>query len=149
MVNKIWSIGIFFEKDKRCSFWVFTKLKKKSKLRIDRTAGSGTWLGRSVKEVKDESGLSDYVICEIKNQNAVGPDDDQDQDNSTVELETMNKKRKAAEEKSSVDQTVKKTCVGESYNLNQGNADGWNASTVTYNQQIFEGLEIQDPNKLP
>ncbi|XP_022754073.1 NAC domain-containing protein 83-like [Durio zibethinus] len=48
-----WNI---FDKDKKCSYWVFTMLKKKSKSRIDRTAGSGTWLGRSIKEVKDKHG---------------------------------------------------------------------------------------------
>ncbi|XWS73809.1 hypothetical protein CRYUN_Cryun02cG0161100 [Craigia yunnanensis] len=186
-----------FDKDKQCSFWVFTKLKKKSKSRIDRTAGSGTWLGRSIKEVKDErgqflgfdkyftftckknqsnrgrdgnwimhefslsdQGLSDYVICEIKNKNAVGSDDDQDNptaksddylDNPTAEVEAINQKQKALElvndEEMSVP-TVKKICVDER-NINQGNAE-WNGSTLTTNQEIFRelnGQENHDPNQ--
>ncbi|XWS73807.1 hypothetical protein CRYUN_Cryun02cG0160900 [Craigia yunnanensis] len=175
-----------FDKDKQCSFWVFTKLKKKSKSRIDRTAGSGTWLGRSIKEVKDErdqllgfdkyftftckknqsnrgrdgnwimhefslsdQDLSDYVICEIKNKNAVGSDDDQDY--PTEEVEAINQKQKALElvndEEMSVP-TVKKNCV-DRRNINQGNAE-WNGSTLTTNQEIFrelDGQENHDPNK--
>ncbi|XVF37675.1 hypothetical protein REPUB_Repub20aG0030000 [Reevesia pubescens] len=45
-----------FDKDAKKTFWVFTKLKKKSKSRIDRTAGDGCWLSRSIKEVKDAHG---------------------------------------------------------------------------------------------
>ncbi|XP_022722148.1 NAC domain-containing protein 83-like [Durio zibethinus] len=45
-----------FNKDEKKSFWVFTKLKKKSKSRIDRTAGCGCWLGRNTKEVRNASG---------------------------------------------------------------------------------------------
>ncbi|KAG8499941.1 hypothetical protein CXB51_006330 [Gossypium anomalum] len=48
-----WNI---FDKNSKTSYWVFTKLKKKSKLRIDRTAGSGCWLARNTKEVYDDSG---------------------------------------------------------------------------------------------
>ncbi|XP_016713938.2 NAC domain-containing protein JA2L-like [Gossypium hirsutum] len=48
-----WNI---FDKNSKTSYWVFTKLKKKSKLRIDRTAGSGCWLARNAKEVYDDSG---------------------------------------------------------------------------------------------
>lgn len=103
-----WNI---FDKKLKTPYWVFTKLKKKSKLRIDRTAGSGCWLARNTKEVYDNSGnllgyhkyftfsckndqwmnqenghwimhefslqredSNDYVICEIKNKDVVGPD---------------------------------------------------------------------------
>ncbi|XP_022722149.1 NAC domain-containing protein 72-like [Durio zibethinus] len=45
-----------FNKDDNKSFWVFTKLKKKSKSSIDRTTGCGCWLGRNTKEVKNASG---------------------------------------------------------------------------------------------
>ncbi|XWS09354.1 hypothetical protein CRYUN_Cryun40dG0078000 [Craigia yunnanensis] len=48
-----WNI---FNKDAKQSFWVFTKLKKKSKSRFDRIAGCGCWLGQSIKEIKDASG---------------------------------------------------------------------------------------------
>ncbi|MBA0579882.1 hypothetical protein Gorai_022126, partial [Gossypium raimondii] len=104
-----WNI---FDQDSAESFWVITKLKKRSKSRIERTAGDGCWLQQYVKEVKhkdggevigfdkyftlitskkskksngqwvmhDEyslkdqeaasAGLSDSVICEIKNKDA-------------------------------------------------------------------------------
>ncbi|KAE8730845.1 hypothetical protein F3Y22_tig00002866pilonHSYRG00039 [Hibiscus syriacus] len=45
-----------FDTETRRSFWVFTKLRKKSKSRIDRTAGCGCWLARSTKEVLDKKG---------------------------------------------------------------------------------------------
>ncbi|KAH1095939.1 hypothetical protein J1N35_012860 [Gossypium stocksii] len=48
-----WNI---FDKNSKTPYWVFTKLKKKSKLRIDRTAGSGCWLARNTKEVYDDGG---------------------------------------------------------------------------------------------
>ncbi|XP_022754215.1 NAC domain-containing protein 78-like [Durio zibethinus] len=185
-----WNI---FDKDHNASFWVFTKLKKKSKSRIDRIAGSGTWLARSTKEVKDEhgqllgfekyftfickkdqssrgingnwimhefslsdQGLSDYVICEIKNKDAVAVavGSDHGQDNSAAEAEAVNQKRKALElvndEEMSVP-TLKKICVDDQSKLNQGNAE-WIGSTLTHNQLIFGEVndqEDQDPNELP
>ncbi|KAB2039522.1 hypothetical protein ES319_D02G015600v1 [Gossypium barbadense] len=48
-----WNI---FDKNSKTPYWVFTKLKKKSRLRIDRTAGSGCWLARNTKEVYDDGG---------------------------------------------------------------------------------------------
>ncbi|XP_040945330.1 NAC transcription factor 29 [Gossypium hirsutum] len=48
-----WNI---FDKNSKTPYWVFTKLKKKSRLRIDRTAGSGCWLARNTKEVYDNGG---------------------------------------------------------------------------------------------
>ncbi|XWS22206.1 hypothetical protein CRYUN_Cryun29cG0014300 [Craigia yunnanensis] len=120
-----WNI---FDKEAKNSFWVFTKLKKKSKSRIDRTAGCGCWLGRNSKEVKNaggqllgfekyftfsckkdksisqnngnwimhefslnEEGLTDYVVCEIKNKDVVGLGYRED------EVEPKNKKRKTLE----------------------------------------------------
>ncbi|XP_022754217.1 NAC domain-containing protein 68-like [Durio zibethinus] len=189
-----WNI---FDKDHNDSFWVFSKLKKKSKSRIDRTAGSGTWLARSTKEVKDESGqllgfekyftfirkkdqssrgingnwimhefslsdqgLSDYVICEIKNKDAmavavaVAVGSDHGQNNSTAKAEAVYQKRKALvlvnDEEMSVP-TSKKICIDDQSNLNQGKAE-WNGSTLTNNQVIFgevDDQENQDPNKLP
>ncbi|XVE56802.1 hypothetical protein DITRI_Ditri04bG0039900 [Diplodiscus trichospermus] len=182
-----------FRDNKRSCFWVFTKLVKKSKSRIDRTAGSGTWLGRNVKEVRDEHGqllgfdkyftftckkdessqgrngnwimhefslidqdLSDYVICEIRNKDAVDLDDDVDEeDDSTSAKEPINQKRKAIEldndEESMSVPTVKNMCVGES-NANQDNAEWINGSSLPNNQEnIFGEIEDQenhDPNKL-
>ncbi|XVF65629.1 hypothetical protein PTKIN_Ptkin09bG0264400 [Pterospermum kingtungense] len=46
-----------FDKNGKESFWVLTKLKKKSKSRIERTVGCGCWLGRCTKEINSESGL--------------------------------------------------------------------------------------------
>ncbi|TYH51495.1 hypothetical protein ES332_D10G279200v1 [Gossypium tomentosum] len=106
--------NIFNQDSAEESFWVITKLKKKSKSRIERTAGDGCWLQQYIKEVKNSDGgevigydkyfkytrkksqksngqwsmhefslkdqealgLSDYVICEIKNKDAavVSPD---------------------------------------------------------------------------
>ncbi|PPD75423.1 hypothetical protein GOBAR_DD27660 [Gossypium barbadense] len=87
-----WNI---FDHDLADSFW---KLKKKSTSRTERTAGDGCWLGRYIKYVKNKdgedigydkyfthefslkdqeaAGLSDFVICEIKNKDAavVSPD---------------------------------------------------------------------------
>ena len=136
-----WNI---FNKDAKQSFWVFTRLKKKSKSRFDRIAGGGCWLGRNIKEIKDESGqllgfdkyftftckkdksscqgnghwimhefslkdegLSDYVICEIRNKDA-GVSFDHQED----EVESRNKKRKSldiSDEEISVP-SMKKVC---------------------------------------
>ncbi|XWS09355.1 hypothetical protein CRYUN_Cryun40dG0078100 [Craigia yunnanensis] len=120
-----WNI---FNKDEKQSFWVFTKLKKKSKSRFDRIAGCGCWLGRNIKEIKDASdksscqgnghwimhefslkdeGLSDYVICEIRNRDA-GVSFDHQED----EVESRNKKRKSidiSDEEISVP-SMKKVC---------------------------------------
>ncbi|XVF65628.1 hypothetical protein PTKIN_Ptkin09bG0264300 [Pterospermum kingtungense] len=46
-----------FDENGKESFWVLTKLKKKSKSRIERTVGCGCWLGRCTKEINSESGL--------------------------------------------------------------------------------------------
>ncbi|KAH1045636.1 hypothetical protein J1N35_036420 [Gossypium stocksii] len=48
-----WNI---FDQDLAESFWVITKLKKKSKSRIERTAGDGCWLQQYIKEVKNSDG---------------------------------------------------------------------------------------------
>ncbi|XVF84368.1 hypothetical protein PTKIN_Ptkin17bG0031000 [Pterospermum kingtungense] len=45
-----------FNKDDPKSFWVFTKLKRKSKSKIDRVAGHGCWLGRSSKVIENARG---------------------------------------------------------------------------------------------
>ncbi|TYH90785.1 hypothetical protein ES332_A13G072800v1 [Gossypium tomentosum] len=48
-----WNI---FDQDLLESFWVLTKLKKKSKSRIERTAGDGCWFQQFAKEVKSKDG---------------------------------------------------------------------------------------------
>ncbi|MBA0667475.1 hypothetical protein Goklo_000550, partial [Gossypium klotzschianum] len=65
-----WNI---LDQDSPESFWVLTKLNKKSKSRIERTAGDGCWLQQFAKEVKNKDGgevIGDLVICEIKNKDA-------------------------------------------------------------------------------
>ncbi|XWS52563.1 hypothetical protein CRYUN_Cryun11dG0081700 [Craigia yunnanensis] len=108
-----------FDKDNKMLFWVFAKLKK-SKARIDRTAGSGTWLGRSIKEVKDERDHQDDSTAEVGS-------DHHHQDYSTAEVESTDKKRKALEvndEQIKSVLTVKKICVDDQISyLNQGNAE--------------------------
>ncbi|XVF37664.1 hypothetical protein REPUB_Repub20aG0029000 [Reevesia pubescens] len=146
-----------FNKAVTNSFWVFTKLKKKNKSRIDRTAGCGCWHGRNIKEVKDESGnilgfdkyfsftckkrntssqdhangnwimheyslredgLSEFVICEIKNKDsAVGLGHQEDGG------KPKNKKHKTLEvnDEDMSFPSIKKVCVEG--NLNQANID--------------------------
>ncbi|MFQ6663047.1 hypothetical protein Gotur_030704 [Gossypium turneri] len=116
------------------SFWVITKLKKRSKSRIERTAGDGCWLQQYVKEVKHKdggevigfdryftftskkskksngqwvmheyslkdqeaasAGLSDSVICEIKNKDAAVVSSDYEESEGEIK---KNKKRKLME----------------------------------------------------
>ncbi|KAG8644493.1 hypothetical protein MANES_11G134150v8 [Manihot esculenta] len=49
-------------------FYVFTKLKKRSKDRVDRTAGSGVWNGRTTHRYKDPRGswLKKDFIFQLK-----------------------------------------------------------------------------------
>ncbi|XWS13196.1 hypothetical protein CRYUN_Cryun36dG0016700 [Craigia yunnanensis] len=169
-----------FDKHAKESFWVFTKLKKKSKLRIDRTAGRGCWLGRSTKEIKTASGqllgfdkyftftckkddmssqgnghwvmhefslrdegLSDYVVCEIKNKDvAVGLDHQEDE--VEAKNKNKNKKRKFLEvydEEISVPST-KKVCGDQQRSLNESESVQTMASTSANHQ------ESQDPNRV-
>ncbi|KAG8502113.1 hypothetical protein CXB51_000270 [Gossypium anomalum] len=95
-----------FDQDSAESFWVITKLKKRSKSRIERTAGDGCWLQQYVKEVKHKdggevigprscsSGLSDSVICEIKNKDAAVVSSDYEESEGEIK---KNKKRKLME----------------------------------------------------
>ena len=167
-----------FDKHAKESFWVFTKLKKKSKLRIDRTAGRGCWLGQNTKKIKNASGqllgfdkyftftckkddissqgnghwvmhefslrdegLSDFVVCEIKNNDAaVGLDHQEDE----VKAKNKNKKRKTLEvydEEISVP-SMKKVCGDHQRSLNESESVQTMASTNANHQ------ESQDPNRL-
>ncbi|MBA0849562.1 hypothetical protein Goshw_017493 [Gossypium schwendimanii] len=123
-----WNI---FDQDWAESFWIITKLKKRSKSRIERTAGDGCWLQQYVKEVehkdsgevigldkyftftskkskksngqwimheyslKDQeaasAGLSDSVICKIKNKDATVVSSDYKESEGEIK---KNKKRK-------------------------------------------------------
>ena len=152
-----------FDKDAKHSFWVITKLKKKSRSRIDRTAGCGCWLGRSMMEVQDEhgqvlgfdkyftftckknrsnrsngrwimhefslidQGLNDYVICEIKNKDAVKP--------KNKKFKTL----KGYDEEMSLIPTVNKVRVEN--NLNQVNLDERNGSRTLNYQKKFGNLD--------
>ncbi|KAG8480332.1 hypothetical protein CXB51_024706 [Gossypium anomalum] len=123
-----WNI---FDQDSAESLWVITKLKKKSKSRIERTAGDGCWLQQYIKEVKNSDGegigydkyftysrkksqksngqwimhefslkdqealgLSDFVICEIKNKDAAVVSPDYEECEGEI---NKNKKRKLME----------------------------------------------------
>ncbi|MFQ6646951.1 hypothetical protein Gotur_018923 [Gossypium turneri] len=124
--------NIFNQDSAEESFWVITKLKKKSKSRIERTAGDGCWLQQYIKEVKNSDGgevigydkyfkytrkksqksngqwimhefslkdqealgLSDYVICEIKNKDAAVVSPDYEECEGEI---NKNKKRKLME----------------------------------------------------
>ncbi|KAE8714480.1 hypothetical protein F3Y22_tig00110195pilonHSYRG00076 [Hibiscus syriacus] len=67
-----------FDTQSRWPFWVFTKLRKKSKSRIDRTEGSGCWLARSTKEVLDKKGrvlgIHKYFTFTTKNDQTTNKD---------------------------------------------------------------------------
>ncbi|XWS13203.1 hypothetical protein CRYUN_Cryun36dG0017300 [Craigia yunnanensis] len=160
-----WNI---FDKNANNSFWVLTKLKKKGKSKIDRTAGSGSWIARSIsKKVMDahgevlglrkyfcfkskedheqwimhefslnEAGLNDYVICKIKNKDAVEP---------------KNKKHASPEanddEEMSLESTAKKDYV--EIDLNQPNIEEWNGSGgLTIDQQKLGNLDDQGNHDL-
>ncbi|KAB2047769.1 hypothetical protein ERO13_A13G064566v2 [Gossypium hirsutum] len=124
-----WNI---FDQELPESFWVLTKLKKKSKSRIERTTGDGCWLQQFAKEVKNKDGgevigydkyftytskknkksngqwimhefslkeqeavgLSDLVICEIKNKDAAALSSDYEESKGEIK---KNKKRKLME----------------------------------------------------
>ncbi|PPD66968.1 hypothetical protein GOBAR_DD36155 [Gossypium barbadense] len=126
-----WNI---FDQDSAKALRVITKLKKRSKSRIERTAGDGCWLQQYVKEVKNEdggevigfdkyftftskkseksngqwimheyslkdqeaasAGLSDSVICEIKNKDAAVVSSDYEESEGEIK---ENKKRKLME----------------------------------------------------
>ncbi|XWS22205.1 hypothetical protein CRYUN_Cryun29cG0014200 [Craigia yunnanensis] len=193
-----WNI---FDKEARNSFWGFTKLKKKSKSRIDITAGCGRWLGRNSKELKNaggqllgfekyftfsckkdksisqnngnwimhefslnEEGLTDYVVCEIKNKDVVGLGYRED------EVEPKNKKRKTLEvndedmsvpttkndmsvptiKKDMSVPTIKNVCADDQSNLNENiiYTDKSNASSTPKIDEQNSGELDQETHQL-
>ncbi|XVF65631.1 hypothetical protein PTKIN_Ptkin09bG0264600 [Pterospermum kingtungense] len=147
-----------FDKNAKESFWVLTKLKKKSKSRIERTVGCGCWLGRCTKEINSGSGLvlgfDKYFTfaCKKHKPSCQGHGQwtmheyslkDQSLDDYVIceikfkkdEVESKNKKRKSPPAKVYDDEEVsvpstKKVSAGDYQEISHANANMGQISTV-------------------